>query len=667
MIIIKIVNKFSFVLELDSDGWICSVKELDYMSQVKEDMSLAKYLFHKGENFEVYDYLGSHPSKQNRKAGFIFRVWAPNAQAVSVVGDFNHWNHQSHPMERISEEGIWELFIEGLQEFSLYKYAITTKNGRLLYKSDPYAFHSETQERTASYTYSLEGKFKWTDEDWHKSKEKQNVYESPMNIYEVHLGSWKKTEDGECLNYRTLADDLIPYAKKMGYTHIELLPLAEYPFDGSWGYQVCGYYSVTSRFGKPEDFMYFVNLAHEHGIGVIMDWVPAHFPKDAHGLYEFDGQPLYEYQDRLKQEHKQWGTRIFDFGRNEVRSFLISNAMFLMEKYHIDGIRVDAVASMLYLDYDRRDGEWRANKHGGRENLEAVEFLQKLNQTVLTKFPNNLMIAEESTAWPGVTLPPDHGGLGFNFKWNMGWMNDALSYIEIDPIGRQYNHGKLTFPIMYACNENYILPISHDEVVHGKRSLLDKMPGEYEDKFAGVRSFILYMLCHPGKKLLFMGSEIGQFVEWDCSKEIEWFLLKYDYHKKLQTFFKEANHFYLEHKPLWELDCSRDGFAWICHNDHSRNVLAFRRIDKENNELLILVNFSQSMWEDYYVGVPSEGTYKEIFNTDLKRFGGSGQRNRKLLKSIEGTMHDYEQYISVSLPPLTAIVFQQVQQKKTKI
>ncbi|WP_042350213.1 1,4-alpha-glucan branching protein GlgB [Bacillus massiliigorillae] len=632
---------------------------------MKEDFSLAKYLFHQGKNFEAYNYLGSHLINEDGKVGFVFRVWAPNAAAVSVVGDFNEWNHKTHPMKRETEEGIWELFIEGLAEYSLYKYAITTKDDRVLFKSDPYAFHSETKEQTASYTYSFTDKFTWTDRDWQNYKANLNIYESPMNIYEVHLGSWRKTEDDQYLDYRTIADQLIPYTKKMGYTHLELLPIAEFPFDGSWGYQICGYYSVTSRFGKPEDFMYLVNLAHEHGIGVIIDWVPAHFPKDAHGLYEFDGQPLYEYQDVLKQEHKEWGTRIFDFGRNEVRSFLISNAMFLIEKYHIDGIRVDAVASMLYLDYDRE--EWRPNKNGGRENLESIEFLQTLNSTVLTKYPNNLMIAEESTAWPGVTLPPSHNGLGFNFKWNMGWMNDALSYIEVDPIGRQHNHNKLTFPIMYACDENFILPISHDEVVHGKRSLLDKMPGEYNDKFAGVRSFVAYMLCHPGKKLMFMGSEIGQFIEWNFSKELEWFLLKYESHKKLQTFFSEANHFYLEHKPLWALDCSWDGFKWICHNDHTRNILAFRRLDQEGNELIVIVNFSAEEWGNYYIGVPYEGSYKEIFNTDLKKFGGSGKRNRKLLKAIEGNIHDYDKYISVTVPPLTTLVFQQVKQTKTKI
>ncbi|MGM9928517.1 MAG: 1,4-alpha-glucan branching protein GlgB [Bacillus sp. (in: firmicutes)] len=637
------------------------------MQQYTEDLSLAKYLFHQGKNFEVYDYLGSHYMKVDGKEGFVFRVWAPNATAVSVVGDFNKWEPQSHPMTKETNEGIWELFVEDLAELSLYKYAITTADGRVLLKSDPYAFYGETKEQTASYTYSFEEKFTWTDEDWEAAKQEQNIYESPMNIYEVHLASWKKSSDDKYLDYRTLADHLIPYVKKMGYTHLELLPLAEHPFDGSWGYQICGYYSITSRFGKPEDFMYLVNLAHEHGIGVIMDWVPAHFPKDAHGLYEFDGQPVYEYQDSLKQEHKEWGTRIFDFGRNEVRSFLISNAVFWMEKYHIDGIRVDAVASMLYLDYNRKDGEWRPNQYGGNGNLEAIEFLRLLNQTVLTKFPNNLMIAEESTAWPGVTMPPEHDGLGFNFKWNMGWMNDALSYIEIDPLGRQHNHGKLTFPIMYACNENFILPISHDEVVHGKRSLLDKMPGEYHDKFAGVRSFLLYMLCHPGKKLMFMGSEIGQFNEWNYSKELEWFLLKYEAHKKLQTFFSEANHFYLKHKPLWELDCFSEGFRWICHNDYARNTLAFRRIDREGKELIVLVNFSPMLWENYYVGVPENGSYKEIFNTDLKKYGGSGIRNRKLLKPEKGDVHDYEQYIALDLPPLSTIVLEQFNQPRTKI
>ncbi len=643
------------------------IEELICMQQYKEDTSLAKYLFHQGRNFESYDYMGSHFCVKGERKGFVFRVWAPNAVSVSVVGDFNHWNHVAHPMNKETHEGVWELFIEDLEEFSLYKYAITTKDGRVLLKADPYAFHSETEEKTASYTYSFKDKFNWTDDDWQHSKEHWNVYESPMNIYEVHLGSWRKTHDDQYLNYRAVADVLIPYVKKLGYTHLELLPLAEHPYDGSWGYQICGFYSITSRFGKPEDFMYLVNLAHEHGIGVIMDWVPAHFPKDAHGLYEFDGQALYEYQDVTKQEHKQWGTRIFDFGRNEVRSFLISNAMFWMEKYHIDGIRVDAVASMLYLDYNRNDGEWRANIYGGNGNLEAIEFLKILNSTVLTKFPKNLMIAEESTAFPGVTLPPDFDGLGFNFKWNMGWMNDVLTYIEEDPINRQFHHGNLTFPIVYACDENFILPISHDEVVHGKRSLLDKMPGSYENKFAGVRNFLLYMLCHPGKKLMFMGAEIGQFVEWNYSKELDWFLLKFEAHKKLQTFFSEANHFYLAHSALWELDCSRDGFQWICHSDHSRNLLAFRRLDSQGNELIIIVNFSSVLWEDYFIGVPLEGNYKEVFNTDLKKYGGSGIRNRKLSKTKSGQMHGYDQYISITLPPLSTIIFQPVKQNKVKI
>lgn len=647
---------------------MCKITQgADGMQQYKEDMSLAKYLFHHGQNFKAYEYLGSHFSGDMEKLGFSFRVWAPNALAVSVVGDFNNWDHHSHPMEKETGEGIWGVFIEGLQEFSLYKYAITTNDGRMLLKADPYAFYSETKERTASYTYCLDDKFSWTDEDWLLYKVKQNIYESPMNIYEVHLGSWMKSGDDQFLNYRELAEKLIPYVKRLGYTHVELLPLSEHPYDGSWGYQVCGYYSITSRFGKPEDFMYFVNLAHEHGIGVIMDWVPAHFPKDAHGLYEFDGQPLYEYEEVWKQEHKQWGTRVFDFGKNEVRSFLISNAIFLMEKYHIDGIRVDAVASMLYLNYNRKDGEWRPNEQGGEGNLEAIEFIRMLNHTVLTSFPDNLMIAEESTSWPGVTLPPSYDGLGFNFKWNMGWMNDALSYMKVDPIARQHHHEKLTFPIMYSCNENFILPISHDEVVHGKQSLLDKMPGSYENKFASVRSFLLYMLCHPGKNLMFMGAEIGQFVEWNFEKEIEWFLLKYESHKKLQIFFSHANHFYLQNRPLWELDCTWEGFEWICHNDRNRNVLAFRRIDREHNELIIVVNFSAILLENYYLGVPNKGGYKEIFNSDLKKFGGFGLRNRKLLVAKDGMMHEHEQYVSINLPPLSTLVFQQVKEKRIKV
>lgn len=642
-----------------------SIREgLTKMLQQKE---VAKYLFHQGKIFRAFDYFGSHFREKGGSSGFLFRVWAPNAALVSVVGDFNSWNHESHRMEKVSHEGIWELYVESLSEFSLYKYAITTRDHRVLMKADPYAFYSETKERTASYTYCFNDKFTWTDEDWQMYKESVNFYESPMNIYEVHIGSWKKNKAGQLLNYREIADELIPYVKKLGYTHVELLPIAEHPYDGSWGYQVCGYYSVTSRYGKPEDFMYFVNLAHEHGIGVIMDWVPAHFPKDAHGLYEFDGMPLYEYEDSWKQEHKQWGTRVFDYGRNEVRSFLISNAIFLMEKYHIDGIRVDAVASMLYLNYNRKEGEWQPNKDGGEGNLEAVEFLRLLNHTVLTSFPHNMMIAEESTSWPGVTHPPSLDGLGFNFKWNMGWMNDVLTYMKVDPIERQHHHGKLTFPIMYACNENFILPISHDEVVHGKQSLLDKMPGEYNDKFAGVRCFLLYMLCHPGKKLMFMGAEIGQFVEWNFEKELEWFLLKYESHRKLQIYFSHANHFYLQNKPLWELDCSWEGFEWICHTDNTRNVIAFRRKDRDENELIVIVNFSNALWEDYYLGVPKKGTYQEIINTDKKEFGGSGIENLGLLQTVDGWIHEKDQYISLHLPPFSTLVFQYVQPNRVKI
>lgn len=655
------------VIQLTINGRTSIYEGLTNMLQQKEDTSLAKYLFHEGKNFQAYEFLGSHYMGKGGSSGFIFRLWAPNAALVSVVGDFNNWNPGSHRMDRISNEGIWELFVPELHEFSLYKYAITTRDNRILLKADPYAFYSETKERTASYTYCFDGKFTWTDEDWQKYKKEQNIYESPINIYEVHIGSWKKSADGQFFNYREIANDLIPYVKRMGYTHVELLPIAEHPYDGSWGYQVGGYYSVTSRYGKPDDFMYFVNLAHEHGVGVILDWVPAHFPKDAHGLYEFDGQPLYEYEEAWKQEHKQWGTRVFNYGKNEVRSFLISNAIFLMEKYHIDGIRVDAVASMLYLNYNRKEGEWRPNKDGGEGNLEAVEFIRLLNHTVLTSFPHNLMIAEESTSWPGVTQPPSLDGLGFNFKWNMGWMNDVLSYINIDPIERQYHHGKLTFPIMYACNESFILPISHDEVVHGKKSLLDKMPGKYEDKFAGVRSFLLYMLCHPGKKLMFMGAEIGQFVEWNYEKEMEWFLLKYESHQKLQHYFSHANHFYLQHKPLWEQDSSWDGFEWICHSDHSRNVLAFRRLDRDKNELIVIVNFSKELWEDYYLGVPKKGAYKEIFNTDIKEFGGAGIQNSDSLITMAGRIHDFDQYISLTLPPLSTLVLQDEQRDRVKI
>lgn len=618
---------------------------------------LAHYYFHEGTNYNLYDYLGAHRCEKDGEAGFVFRVWAPRADKVSVVGDFNGWDVSASPMAKKGE--IWEVFIPALKDFDTYKYAVTHKSGKTVMKSDPFAFHSEVVPANASKLYVFEGKHRWTDKNWLEFRSKVNPYESPMNIYELHLGSWRRNEDGTVMNYREIAKQLIPYVKKLGYTHIEVLPLTEFPFDGSWGYQVTGYFSATSRFGTPNDFMYFINQAHRNGIGVIMDWVPAHFPKDEQGLYEFDGYPLFEDSEPTKMEHRDWGTRIFDYGRPEVRSFLISSAMFWVEKFHIDGLRVDAVAAMLYLDYGRQHGEWKPNRNGGNENLEAVAFLQQLNKSVLSRHPDVLMIAEESTAWPLVTCPPDVGGLGFNFKWNMGWMNDILSYFQTDPYFRSHNHGKLTFPLMYAFSENYVLPISHDEVVHGKHSLLDKMPGRYEDKFANVRLFLAYMLCHPGKKLMFMGAELGQFIEWDYKKGLDWDLLQYDYHKMLHKYFADANHFYLSHSELWENDDDWNGFKWITSDNSSQNILAFRRINKKNEELVVVANFAPVAHSGYMIGVPG-GRYEEVFNSDCKEYGGTGVQNEGIINAVPGALHGFDCVIPLSIPPLGVIVLKKL-------
>lgn len=624
------------------------------LSDKKQD-NLPLYLFHQGTNYSAYDYMGAHFTRIDDKDGVIFRTWAPRADAVAVVGDFNSWDSGKNVMTRISDGGTFETFVEGLHEYDNYKFAVT-HNGKTVFKADPYAFHAETTPATASKIYSIEG-YTWHDDEFIKSK--SQPYDKPINIYEVNLASWKRHEDGNYYTYREYATELVDYVSDMGYTHIELMPVTEYPFDGSWGYQQTGYYAITSRFGTPKDFMYFIDACHRKGISVIIDWVPAHFPKDEHGLFEFDGTPCYENQGLDRQEHKNWGTRIFDWGRNEVQSFLISNAVFLFNKFHIDGIRVDAVASMLYLDYDRKAGEWIPNENGGNQNLQAIAFLQKLNTVIFGMFPNALMIAEESTAFPLITKPVDIGGLGFNFKWNMGWMNDVLSYMSCDPYFRSGCHNKLTFSMFYAFSENFVLPISHDEVVHGKRSLLDKMTGCIEDKFANLRTFNLYMFAHPGKKLNFMGNEFGQFKEWNYKEGLEFFMLKFPLHKKLWDFNRALYKIYAETPALFEIEDGWGGFSWISADENYNNIVAFERRDKKGNVVVAIMNFSGNEYKKYRLGV-EKGEYSVLISSDDKKFGGTGALNKKKFKSVKKYAHGRGNSIMITLPKFSGIYFRKI-------
>ncbi|WP_101696952.1 1,4-alpha-glucan branching protein GlgB [Clostridium minihomine] len=634
------------------------------MSLKPENSSLPLSLFHQGTNSKAYEYMGMHETERNGQPEMVCRVWAPHAESVSVAGDFNDWDDSQYPMKKISQ-GVWEAYLPFvLPEYTSYKFCVEQVDGTKVFKSDPYAFHFEDGFGNASKYYSIEG-FHWKDAGWKRHQTQKPHYSQPVNIYELHVGSWRKNSDGSSLSYRQLAQELIPYVTEMGYTHIELMPLTEYPFEGSWGYQVTGYFAPTSRYGTPKDFMFFVDQCHQAGIGVILDWVPAHFPKDENGLARFDGTPCYEYADPKKGEHKEWGTLVFDYGRNEVISFLISSAVFWLTEFHIDGIRMDAVASMLYLDYSRKEGEWVKNQNGGRENLEAVAFLQKLNEAVFQASPNVMMIAEESTAWPLVSKPTYCGGLGFNYKWNMGWMNDMLRYMSLDPVYRKYNHDNLTFSFFYAFSENYVLPISHDEVVHGKCSLINKMPGENEEKLAGVRAFMGYMMAHPGKKLIFMGTEFCQFVEWNYEKQLEWFLLEYPLHQKAQVFFKALNHFYLETPALWQIDFSWEGFAWISNDDYTQSVISFRRIDQSGKEVIVVCNFLPVQRENYCIGVPFKGVYQEIFSSDQVEFGGSGVTNGDSIRTQEIPMHGYDQSISLTLPAMS-VFFLKCKRRRSK-
>ena len=608
--------------------------------------------FHSGALTDGWKWFGAHPAQRRGKEGWAFRVWAPTAQAVSVVGEFNGWNAGAAPLHRNGE--VWSGFVPGLQQYDAYKYAVTGEDGTTHYKADPYAFHAETRPATASKLYDIES-FRWTDEAFRERKGKAPIYSSPLNIYEVHLGSWRKRENGDFYDYRTLARELADYVKEMGYTAVELLPVLEHPLDDSWGYQCTGYFAPTSRFGTPADFMWFVNHLHRSGITVLLDWVPAHFCKDEQGLYEFDGSCCYEYSDHNKWEHAAWGTRVFDYGRPEVVSFLLSSARYWLEMYHIDGLRVDAVASMLYLDYDRQGGRWTPNVNGGRENLEAIAFLQSLNRMAFSVNPDVLMVAEESTAWPLVTRPSEVGGLGFNLKWNMGWMNDMCHYLKLDPYFRQFNHKDITFSMMYAFSENFVLSISHDEVVHMKGSLVGKMPGDYTNQLRSLRGFYAYLLAHPGKKLLFMGAELGQVHEWNANGQLDWYLLENEANEKTQAFFRAANRFYRRESPLWEIDFDWAGFEWLVPDDNHNNVVVFLRRDAKSNELLCAVNFSPNAYENYRLGVPARRRYTEVFNTDDPAFGGSGFQNESPCPVEQIPSHGKEQSVAIRIPPFGGV------------
>ncbi|MEK3735366.1 1,4-alpha-glucan branching protein GlgB [Paenibacillus sp. FSL M8-0334] len=612
------------------------------------------YLFHEGTSFHSYRWMGAHPARENGEEGVRFTVWAPCARQVGVAGDWNGWDGSQDTLYRMPQSGIWSRFFPGLQAGNLYKYHITDQHGASFLKADPYAFHAEVRPNTASVVTDLSG-YNWNDAAWRRKR--RAPYAKPMNIYELHVGTWRQKADGSFYTYRELADLLVPYVLEMNYTHVELMPLAEHPYDLSWGYQETGLYAVTSRYGSPHDFMYLVDRLHQVGIGVILDWVPAHFAKDAHGLRLFDGSPLYEYADPLKAEKPGWGTLSFDYSKPEVVSFLVSNAIFWMEMYHIDGLRVDAVTSMIRLDFEKREEQYSRNAQGGLDNTEAVAFLQTLNKTVFHYYPNALMMAEESSAWPGVTAPSHEGGLGFNYKWNMGWMNDTLKYMELDFGARHEKHHLLTFPMCYAYSENFALPLSHDEVVHGKRSLLNKMPGTYEQKFAGLRLLLGYQITQPGKKLTFMGAEFGQFIEWKDQDQLDWFLLDYDSHRRQLAYTAALNKLYQQERALWELDHSWEGFQWINADNAEQGVIIYMRKGKRAGDtLIVVINFQPHAYERYRIGMPRTGEYVEVLNSDHHDYGGEGMLNPKPLHTEKLSWHDQPCSVEIALPPLSIVM-----------
>ncbi|MDO4523126.1 MAG: 1,4-alpha-glucan branching protein GlgB [Eubacteriales bacterium] len=632
---------------------------------------LDQYYFGQGTHYSIYEKLGAHPATIDRKKGVYFAVWAPHAAAINLVGDFSGWDENAYAMTRLEPLGIYEIFVPGLGVGELYKYVITTKDGRKLYKADPFGNHSELRPGTASRVADI-SKLKWSDSAWIKKRSEQNVDKIPMSIYEVHPGSWKKhpaTEENPdgFYNYRELAHSLTDYVKDMGYTHVELMGIAEHPFDGSWGYQVTGYYAPTARYGTPEDFAYMVNYLHKNGIGIILDWVPAHFPKDACGLAEFDGEPLYEYADSRKGEHPEWGTKVFDYAKNEVKNFLIANALFWVEHFHVDGLRVDAVASMLYLDYGRDGGNWVPNIYGENKNLEAIEFFKHLNNVVVGRNHGTMMIAEESTAWPKVTSHPEDGGLGFTMKWNMGWMHDFLDYMKLDPYFRSHNHNRMTFSLTYAFSERFVLVLSHDEVVHLKCSMINKMPGLYDDKFANLKVGYSYMIGHPGKKLLFMGQDFAQFQEWSEARELDWYLLGEEKHQQMQNFVRALMHLYKDDPALYSLDQSWDGFEWINADDYSRSIFSFMRHSEDGKSNLIFVlNFTPVAREDYCVGVPQSGSYKLVLNSDDAQFGGSGEERPVSYRAKKGECDGQPYRLEYPLPAYGVAVFRYAKREEKK-